>query len=147
MVDDDIIPFVAIGAGEPAPWADLPLSCPNCGGDDLPLRESTPPGLHYITCPQCNGMWLRGEITLPPVPEHVPRSMTRKMAHTDPQAVIYRVFALEAEVERLRAAMSQAIGVITHGDDGTAAVSILADALAHGELKPAVLPDNFGPED
>lgn len=42
------------------------------------------------------------------MPEHVPRSMTRKMAHTDPQAVIDRVFELEAERERLRAALRRA---------------------------------------
>lgn len=59
---DDEIPYVAIGKGEDAPWvtANLDLSCPDCGGDELPLRDSEPPGLTFIKCEGCGGTWLRG---------------------------------------------------------------------------------------
>lgn len=58
----DEIPFVAVGKGEDAPWvkANLALSCPKCGGDELPLRDSEPPGLTFIKCERCEGVWLRG---------------------------------------------------------------------------------------
>lgn len=59
MTDD--VPFVAIGEGEEAPWANLDLSCPDCGGNPLPLEDSNPPGLSFIHCPMCDGTWLRGK--------------------------------------------------------------------------------------
>jgi DNA-directed RNA polymerase subunit RPC12/RpoP len=57
----DEIPFVAVGAGERAPWADAGLACPKCGGPELELRDSDPPGLTYIKCERCGGSWLRGQ--------------------------------------------------------------------------------------
>ena len=57
------VPFVAIGAGERAPWADLPLTCPTCGEGPLPLQESVGGGslvLSFIK--HCEGTWLRGEL-------------------------------------------------------------------------------------
>lgn len=60
MADD--VPYVAIGAGEDAPWVrdNLDLACPDCGGAELPLRDSDPPGLTFIKCEGCGGLWLRG---------------------------------------------------------------------------------------
>jgi hypothetical protein len=52
-------PFVAIGAGERAPWADQPLTCPTCGAGPLDLRDSDPPGLTFIS--HCGRSWLRGQ--------------------------------------------------------------------------------------
>lgn len=53
-------PFVAIGNGEDPPWIDLPLTCPECGAGPLPLRDSEPPGLTFIS--HCDKSWLRGPI-------------------------------------------------------------------------------------
>ena len=53
-------PYVAIGTGERAPWANEPLTCPTCGKKDLPLLESVPPGLSFIN--HCGQSWLRGDI-------------------------------------------------------------------------------------
>lgn len=47
--NDDDIPYVAVGAGQRAPWADEPLTCPECGASPPPLLDSDPPGLRYIT--------------------------------------------------------------------------------------------------
>jgi hypothetical protein len=58
-MSDDEVPFVAIGAGERAPWADEPLTCPKCGAGPLPLLNSDPPGLTFIT--HCGESWLRGQ--------------------------------------------------------------------------------------
>jgi len=51
-------PFVAIGAGERAPWEDLSLLCPTCG--EGPLRPRRTARYTYIT--HCNGTWLRGPV-------------------------------------------------------------------------------------
>lgn len=62
------VPFVAIGAGERAPWADDPLTCPKCGEGPLPLQDSissnpmSPVVLRFIT--HCGQSWLRGDVTL-----------------------------------------------------------------------------------
>lgn len=61
-MSEHTVPFVAIGAGEPAPWSDLPLTCPTCGEGPLPLLDTDPPGLSYIK--HCGGVWMRGPITL-----------------------------------------------------------------------------------
>lgn len=53
------LPYVAIGAGERAPWADLDLNCPVCGEGPLELQESNPPGLTFIK--HCGKTWLRGQ--------------------------------------------------------------------------------------
>lgn len=53
--------YVAIGAGEKAPWEDISHSCPECGCGPLPLRDSDPPGLTFIKCPEGCGIWLRGK--------------------------------------------------------------------------------------
>lgn len=52
-------PMVVLTPGEPAPWADLSLNCPICGEGPLPLRDSDPPGLTYIS--HCGQSWLRGQ--------------------------------------------------------------------------------------
>lgn len=57
------VPFVAIGAGGRAPWADEPLNCPTCGTGPLPLKASegtSPIVLRYIT--HCGQSWMRGEV-------------------------------------------------------------------------------------
>ncbi len=61
------VPYVAVGASERAPWADLPLHCPTCGEGPLVLQESTGSGmsgtgivLRYIS--HCGRSWLRGDI-------------------------------------------------------------------------------------
>jgi hypothetical protein len=54
----EIPPHVAIGEGERAPWADLDLTCPRCGGE-CELKDSDPPGLPFISC--CGQSWLRGQ--------------------------------------------------------------------------------------
>jgi hypothetical protein len=60
----DEVPFVVIGHGEPVPWGDdYDRICPQCGEKDLPLLDSVPPGLHYIE--HCGGVWMRGPITFP----------------------------------------------------------------------------------
>jgi len=56
---DDDVPFVAVGEGERAPWADEPLTCPECGAGPLELKDSDPPGLTYIS--HCGKSWLRGQ--------------------------------------------------------------------------------------
>lgn len=60
------IPFVAIGNGEKAPWADLPLTCPECGAGPLELESTTSDTglitLHYIQ--HCNEAWLRGPLDI-----------------------------------------------------------------------------------
>lgn len=63
------IPYVAIGAGEPAPWAHLDLNCPSCGEGPLPLQRSRHVDaersgivLHFIT--HCGGTWLRGPMEI-----------------------------------------------------------------------------------
>lgn len=53
--------MVGIAAGDRAPWADLPLSCPTCGGDPLPLVDGPLPFIH---CDGCHGTWLRGNPNL-----------------------------------------------------------------------------------
>jgi hypothetical protein len=62
-----LVNYVAIGAGERAPWADEPLTCPTCGAGPLPLQESTSSGmsgagitLRFIA--HCGQTWLRGEV-------------------------------------------------------------------------------------
>ena len=65
VVEPPPIPFVAIGAGERAPWADESLTCPVCGAGPLSLQESTGTGsikLRYIT--HCGKSWMRGDIDL-----------------------------------------------------------------------------------
>lgn len=57
--------FVAIGPGERAPWATLPLTCPTCGAGPLPLEESTggdEAGIKLRFIHHCGGTWLRGDI-------------------------------------------------------------------------------------
>jgi hypothetical protein len=54
--------FVAIGAGERAPWEKLSLDCPTCGKGPLPLEDSVPAGLSFIS--HCGKSWMRGPITL-----------------------------------------------------------------------------------
>lgn len=54
------VPFVMIGAGERAPWADEPLTCPECGQENLPLKDSDPPGLQFIS--HCGKSWARGNV-------------------------------------------------------------------------------------
>lgn len=51
--------FVAVGDGEAPPWGD-DRTCPTCGEPDLPLQDSTPPGLSFIS--HCGGAWARGPI-------------------------------------------------------------------------------------
>jgi len=55
-VADD--PYVAIGAGERAPWADLNLLCPTCGEGPLPLYRAE----RFMYINHCNGVWLRGPV-------------------------------------------------------------------------------------
>jgi hypothetical protein len=58
-------PSVAIGAGERAPWANLPLHCPTCGTGPLPLQEfGSSPGITLRYISHCDGTWLRGEADL-----------------------------------------------------------------------------------
>ncbi|MFB9378573.1 hypothetical protein ACFFVI_16545 [Kineococcus gynurae] len=54
------VPFVAIGAGERAPWADLDLNCPRCGEGPLPLHDSKNGLLSFIY--HCGQSWARGDI-------------------------------------------------------------------------------------
>ena len=54
---EDEVPFVAVANGERAPWADEPLTCPECG-EPCELKDSNPPGLTFISC--CGKQWLRG---------------------------------------------------------------------------------------
>jgi hypothetical protein len=57
--NEETIPFTVIGAGERASFADLPLTCPECGAGPLELLDSEPPGLTYIK--HCGKSWLRGQ--------------------------------------------------------------------------------------
>ena len=62
------VPFVAIGAGEEAPWAGLDLNCPTCGTGPLELQEGDPVFkdtphslvLRYIS--HCGQTWMRGSV-------------------------------------------------------------------------------------
>lgn len=56
---DDRVPVVAIGAGERAPWADMPPYCPQCGAGPLELGHSEPPGLTFIS--HCGKSWACGQ--------------------------------------------------------------------------------------
>jgi hypothetical protein len=57
--------MLAIGNGEDVPWKDLDNSCPDCGGNELPLETSKGDlKLTFIHCPMCDGMWLRGPLIL-----------------------------------------------------------------------------------
>jgi len=47
--------YVAIGAGERAPWEDLSLFCPTCGEGPLPLYRAE----RFMYINHCNGVWLR----------------------------------------------------------------------------------------
>ncbi len=57
MTEDE--PFVVVGNGEAPPWGD-DRTCPICGEPDLPLEDSVPPMLHFIS--HCGKSWLRGRI-------------------------------------------------------------------------------------
>lgn len=56
------LPFMVIGNGDRPPWINESLDCPECGEKDLPLKDSTPPGLQFIS--HCGKSWMRGKITL-----------------------------------------------------------------------------------
>ncbi len=66
---DPMPPFVVIGDGENPPWGN-DRSCPTCGVKDLPLRDSDPPLLSYIS--HCGKTWVRGPIKPPPRPRFDP---------------------------------------------------------------------------
>jgi hypothetical protein len=53
------VPFVVVGNGEQPPWGD-DRSCPICGVEDLPLQDSIPPRLTFIS--HCGHSWVRGPI-------------------------------------------------------------------------------------
>lgn len=55
---DEPVPYVAIGTGERAPWEGLSLNCPDCGEGPLPLEDSDPPLLSFIS--HCGKSWVRG---------------------------------------------------------------------------------------
>ena len=54
------VPFVSVGARERAPWADLPLTCPECGAGPLELQQSTGSQIVLSYIHHCGKSWLRG---------------------------------------------------------------------------------------
>lgn len=58
-MDANELPFIVVGNFEDPPWGD-DRTCPECGQEDLPLLDSTPPMLHYIK--HCGKAWIRGRI-------------------------------------------------------------------------------------
>lgn len=64
MLDDAVevtgISYVAVGHGEDPPWIDLPNTCPVCGQENLPLQQSNPPMLQFIS--HCGKSWMRGPL-------------------------------------------------------------------------------------
>ncbi len=62
-VPENDVPFVAIANGEAAPWEHLPNDCPICGEKNLPLQQSEPPLLQFIS--HCGGTWVRGPMVRP----------------------------------------------------------------------------------